>query len=379
MRILIGIYKINLKAIYFILKLLPLNKKKVVFLSRQSDKPSLDFLLLQKQIKEKCPDAEMVFLTKKFEKSFIKLIEYYFHTLKQMYHIATAKVCVLDSYIIPISILKHRKSLKVMQIWHAIGAIKKFGYQTLLKEYGRDLKLSKSMNMHSNYDTIISGSEAMVPFFCEAFNADREVFINCGLPKIDYLIQNKEKIKEELRNKYPIFNNKKVILYAPTFRVYKVDAAYNLCEYINYDKYVFITKHHPNDNNYNTDDRVSCFDEISTLDLLAAADIVITDYSAVSLEAAAINKPIYFYMHDYADYEKNNGLNINLFNEFPGCAFESPQDLIKAIEEDNYDMTLVEKFKRKYVANDGNSSEQITDIILSNIYEKKKVGAYETV
>ena len=48
-----------------------------------------------------------------------------------MYYLATSKVCVLDGYCIPASILKHKKKLKIIQIWHASGAIKKFGYQIL--------------------------------------------------------------------------------------------------------------------------------------------------------------------------------------------------------------------------------------------------------
>jgi CDP-ribitol ribitolphosphotransferase len=58
----------------------------------------------------------------------INMVGYVF---KAMYYLATSKVCVTESYCVPISILKHKKELKVIQIWHSSGAVKKFGYQAL--------------------------------------------------------------------------------------------------------------------------------------------------------------------------------------------------------------------------------------------------------
>jgi CDP-ribitol ribitolphosphotransferase len=379
MAILVIVYKMNLKLIYFIMKMFPIHKNKIVLLSRQSNKPSLDFLLLEKALYSKHPHIEIVVLTKKLDQSFAGGIIYYFHTLRQLYHIATAKVCILDSYIIPISILKHKKELKVIQLWHAMGAIKKFGYQTLDKEYGRKVKLSLLMNMHQNYDIIISGSEKMIPFFSEAFHVPKEKFRSYGLPKIDYIIQNEKLIKQKLFKKYPDLKNKKVILYVPTFRVNKNNNLYRLCEYIDYSQYIFIMKQHPNDSNLITDDRVTYFQNVSSLELLTAADIVITDYSAISIEAAALNKKIYFYVYDYEDYVAKNGLNIDLYSEFPGCVYGNPRDLIDAIEQNQYDISLVNNFRNKYVSDDGYSIEKITSLILKFILENKQEGKYEEI
>lgn len=379
MSLLIIIYKINLKMVYFIMKLFPIHKNKVVFLSRQSESPSLDFKLLEKTLCNTYPNVEIIFLTKKLKKSFLPSIAYYFHTYKQLYHIATAKICVLDSYIIPISVLKHKNDLRVIQIWHAMGAIKKFGYQTLNKEYGRERKLSLLMNMHKNYDIIISGSEKMVPFFCEAFNTSKDKFRSYGLPKIDYIMQNEKEIKQDLYNRYPYLKDKQVILYVPTFRTGKIENTHNLLEYINFDKYIFIVKHHPNDTNYKIDERVTYFNDVSSLELLTIADIIITDYSAMSIEAAALNKKIYFYVYDYKDYGVNNGLNIDLYNEFPDCVYENPEELMNAIEINQYDMELVSNFKNKYVANNGCSAENITNLIVDFIFEDKQEGIYETI
>ena len=56
---------------------------------------------------------------------------------KSMYHLATSRVCVLDSYWPPVSLLKHKEELRVIQIWHAIGKIKQSGLQSVGKKSGR--------------------------------------------------------------------------------------------------------------------------------------------------------------------------------------------------------------------------------------------------
>ena len=123
----IGIF--FMKIIYFFMKLFK-TKNKIVFISRQSDKLSLDFSLLKEEI-EKNSNIELVFITKKVEKNFRSVFKSIFIMLKQMYHLATSKVCVIDGYNITVSVLKHKKDTKVIQMWHALAAIKKFGYQTI--------------------------------------------------------------------------------------------------------------------------------------------------------------------------------------------------------------------------------------------------------
>ena len=72
--------------------------------------------------------------------------------LTQMYHIATSKVVVLDGYCIAASVLNHKPDTKIVQMWHALGTIKKFGYQVLGTEEGSDPDVARIMRMHKNYD-----------------------------------------------------------------------------------------------------------------------------------------------------------------------------------------------------------------------------------
>ena len=114
-----------LKIIYFPIKHLKVQRK-VVYISRQFNKGTLDFNLIVKSMEEEYPDVKNVVLAKRMEKSIISKIGYFFHMIVQMYHVATAKVVITDSYCIVISVLNHKKETKIIQTWHAISAIKKF-------------------------------------------------------------------------------------------------------------------------------------------------------------------------------------------------------------------------------------------------------------
>ncbi|MFK4998741.1 CDP-glycerol glycerophosphotransferase family protein [Bacillus sp. N9] len=50
---------------------------------------------------------------------------------KDLVAFCNAKYLVLDDYFLPIYLIKPRNSLRVIQLWHAAGAFKKFGYSTI--------------------------------------------------------------------------------------------------------------------------------------------------------------------------------------------------------------------------------------------------------
>ena len=90
--------------------------------------------------------------------------------------------------------------------------------------------MSLAMNMHKNYDAIISGSAAMTVHFAKAFNYDEKYFLNYGLPRIDYLLKEKDNLCKKIYKEYPKLRKKPVVMYAPTFRT---DKKNNLVKLIN--------------------------------------------------------------------------------------------------------------------------------------------------
>lgn len=366
----LGIYicKQALNIIYFFIKMCPI-KEKVVMLSRQSNKPSIDFEFIKNEILKRDNKIEVEILCKIIQKDFKERLSYCFYILKCMYHIATSKVCIVDGYSIPVSILKHKKNLQIIQIWHASGAIKKFGYQSINKKDGRSTEIAQIMKMHKNYNYVIAPSKATAKFYEEAFRVQEEKIIIKGLPRLDYILSDElgsNKIKEFYK-KYPKFKNnkKKTILYVPTFRnnSSSTNQLEKLISKINFAKYNLIIKLHPLDKSTNAY-KYTVSKKYTTFDLLKVADYIITDYSAVAFEASILNKPVYFYVYDIEEYEKTRGLNIDLFKEMSSCTSKDIKEILKNIEDNNYNYSELENFRDKYMGKDYyNNTQKLVDFI----------------
>ena len=348
------IAKIGLNIIYFFIKLFARQKNKVTMLSRQSNNINLDFRLLKEEIemsKDNNTNIEIKILCKMIPKTFFGKIKYCFYMIKCLYHIATSKICIIDGYNIAISALKHKRNLEIIQIWHAMGAIKKFGYQVLGKEEGSNEKIAKIMRMHANYDMVSCTSEATRKIYSEAFNTDIEKIKVLGMPRIDYILGRNNEINEKiakLYEEYPKLKEKKNIIYVPTFRKDKITDVNKIINSVDVKKYNLIIRLHPLDKNEVGNDYI-IDKKYSTSELIKVADYVITDYSAVAFEAATLDKPLFFYLYDIDEYKDTRGLNINLQEEMKNSTFTQINDIIDKIENDKYDYEELRRFKEKYV------------------------------
>lgn len=371
MKIVFFLIRFWLRILYLPFCLLPVQKKKIVFLSRQVNEPSIDFKYIADELLTR-DEFKIVFLCQRLDNIKKHLFKYSIFTLKTIYHFATAKVCIVDSYSI-ISMLPKRKKTKVLQIWHALGAIKKFSYQTLDQPFGRSKAIAKGLKMHHGYDLILSSSEKTTTYFMEAFGYTKDSFYNVGMPRIDYLLENEQKNKKNIYKIYPEFKTKKTILYAPTFRKSKEDGVNTLLKNLDLKKYNIIVKSHANQKLTVKNGQVYTCPEFTALDLLAVSDAVITDYSAIALEAMVLKKKIYYYLYDYAKYQKNNGLNVDLMKELPKSCFKSAKQLSLALEK-RYPWEEWEKYYEDYIEHpNGGCTKAIVDKIVvwsSDLNEK---------
>lgn len=369
-KIAIYIMRLGLSIIYGILKLFPTRENKVLFLSRQSNELTQDFQDTQKLLLEKRPDAEIVTLCHRLEgEKSGGLTAFAVSTLKSMYHMAASSVCVLDAYWPAVSILNHKKSLTVIQMWHALGKIKQSGYQTLGRESGRSAETARLMKMHENYDYIIAGGKAWNPYYCLSFNTTEDKLVNCGLPRIDHLLNTAEASRAKVMAAYPEFEDKTVVLYAPTFRrnieLHWEELADRLTKEGNI---ALIVKGHPNQQLSTENPAAYTCPEFKAVDLLSACDYLVTDYSAIAIEGAVLERPTYYFVYDYEEYRAKNGMNIDLFETMPGCVFRNAEDLAEAIARGEYNYKALEDYRAKYLPeNLGTSTEQIVKLITDNM------------
>lgn len=339
-----------MNIIYIFFKMLP-TRKKVVFISRQSNRTSLDFTMLIERLRED-DSLSVVVLTRTLDKSLLGITRYFFHMFRQMYHLATSRAVIVDSYCILVSILHHKKQLKVMQIWHALSAVKKFGYDTIDRPDGSSRETAEKMKMHRNYDFVACASKTTADFFCSGFDVKKEKIVFLGLPRIDYILKDKSDVAELIRQKYPPIAKKRNIIYIPTFRKGRGIAIKPLIDGIDLKKYNLIIKLHPLDketDHYKEDEGVIYEERFNSYDLIEIADAIISDYSAFVVEASLAEKPMYLYIYDFDEYVNKNGVNVNFIDEAIGkYAFKDAKALIDAMEQE-YDYDALSSFCNKYI------------------------------
>ena len=321
MTALIKLFKILLNFIYKIICPKETGKK-VLFMSREADEPSVDFSLLNDCIGREHPDYRTVMLCRRMVPGRRGAVPYLFHILKQTKEMASSRIVILDTYNIPASMLRHRKGQKIVQIWHSIGTMKKNSYSILDQPEGRSSKIAYAMDMHKNYNLIFCAGEGYRNYLAESFGYPPEALTVMPLPRVDLLRDkaHQEKLRAEILAKHPELAGGKVIVYAPTFRqrddeqepfrraveeLREAVAAYG-------GKYRLVVKAHP------ISPVESDCAEFSTMDMLSLTDYFISDYSCSVYEAGVMNIPFFFYAYDFEEYMSRRSVYIDYPGDLPG-------------------------------------------------------------
>jgi len=355
-RFLIKIIVLILKILYAPMKLRR-TQNKIVWLSRQSSDMSLDIRMLSRAIYAISPETKQVFRLRRLRGVHDVSISYGLSLIKDMWEISSAQVAVTDTYSILLSCLKHKDVLKIIQIWHALGAVKKFGLQSVGRAQGRDARIAEGMSMHKNYDYVVAPSKATAKFYIEAFGCGQERIKLASLPRVDVILDGTSR-RKEFEELNPACAGKRIILYLPTFR--KNDSTYaQLLERVfsNSDEISLITSLHPLSKKNSSLPRFNGL--FSTYDLMKLSDEIITDYSASSFEGALLGKPLWFFIPDFEYYCNEQGINTDITAEFPSACFTDPQLLRRSIENGNYDHKALSAFVDKYVEYKGTDNTSI--------------------
>lgn len=309
--------------------------------------------MLSAEISRISPDTKQVFRLRRLKDESALSLSYILGIFGDMWEIASAKVAICDTYSIPLSCLNHKKELKIVQIWHALGAVKKFSLQSVGKAQGRDSGISTALCMHKNYDYVIAPSKKTAKFYCEAFGCSKDKIFIANLPRADVILDGTNR-REEFIELNPQYKDKKLIAYLPTFRNDDDKIIARLYKAFENDTEAsLVISAHPlsaASANYKFNG------EFSTYDLMKLADGIITDYSACAFEASLLNKPLWFYIPDYEAYKNEQGLNTDMPKILPEACFTDENELLKSVKSGEYDLNALDGFSRAFVENRGNNN-----------------------
>ena len=294
--------------------------------------------------------------------------------LVKSYRLAVSRYIFLSDNFLPMAYMNLNKESDVVQIWHGPGAFKKFGLSSVTDPDLIDLEKRISEKL----DYVVVSSKNVAPFYEEAFGVSEEKVLPLGIPRTDYYFKenNIEKLRKKFEGLYPEAKDKKIVLYAPTFRensAYDKDILENFdIDLFNRelgDQYILAVRLHPRINSVDLVHGCDIIDVTGYKDekeLLLLADILITDYSSIMVEYALLNKPIIFYPYDYKYYSHiERGFYFDYRKIVPGPVTCHIEELIEIIKNKDYDLNKLEKFTDlQFDYLDGNSTKRIVDYII---------------
>ncbi|MFD3446637.1 CDP-glycerol glycerophosphotransferase family protein [Microbacteriaceae bacterium 4G12] len=378
----IKIYLIIFKVLFTLCKIFPLQKK-VTFIMSYGE----NHFFIYEEMKKRNLDYEVVFLYKSTFKyditNYPNVKKCKFETanlidmLKSIYHISTSTHVIIDNYFGFLSEIQFKKGVQCIQLWHAAGAIKKFGLLTPSFRRRSKRAQKRFLKVYNNFHKIVVGSDALADIYMGAFGLSSEQMVKTGIPRTDLFFDHnhQQQVIAALLRDNPNIKGKKVILYTPTFRDKElaefqlhldIDAMYQELK----DEYVLFMKVHPAiRSNICYEDKYPTFVYDYSLypnvnDLFLVTDILVTDYSSTPFEFCLLNKPMIFFAYDFTKYTKKRGIIGDYQATIPGPVVTKTTELIAVIQKGVYNMKNIADFSFKWNQySDGNSSRKFVDSI----------------
>lgn len=321
----------------------------------------------------------------------LKLIDFegknIFNIVKSFYHLATAQFIFVDNYFGFLASITFKPNVECIQLWHASGAIKKFGLEDQTIQFRSKKALERFQRVYNNFHRVIVGSEIMADIFVKSFNIPKERILRTGIPRTDFYYDNMahEHIIQKYKSKNPNIFGKKKILYAPTFRdnelnEFQLKIDLNLFYEQLGDGYVLLLRVHPAvkvKENYAKMYPGFVYDYSSSMydinELLLISDYLITDYSSIPYEYSLLKRPMIFFAYDLEQYKKERGLVDDYEQMVPGPIVKTTEELVKAIKEKSEDPTKLANYANKWNAySQGSSSRNIVMYMLKKENEKER-------
>lgn len=364
-----------------------IKRKKAVFVEVRFDEITDSFRLVYDRMKADGFDVHEQFIEniKPGKWGYIK------RCLRMLEDISDAHYVFLNDACNVTSCIPLRKGTKIYQLWHACGAFKKFGMSTAELIFGDNRKSLEKYPNYGNLSYVTVSSPEVIWAYEEAMNLKdtKTQVVATGVSRTDVFYDQHfiEQSKAAVYSVCPAAENKKIILYAPTFRGRVAKAESPDCLDIPAmkralgDEYVLLIKHHPFVKQppvVPEDCADFAMDVTKSLEidqLLCASDVCVSDYSSLIFEYSLFERPMIFFAYDLDDYFDWRGFYYNYDELTPGPVVQETEEIIDYIRhlDARFDQAQVHAFKEKFMSScDGHATDRIIALVLNSANRSRR-------
>ena len=364
-----------------------IKREKAVFVEVRFDEITGSFRLVYDRMKADGFDVHEQFIEniKPGKWGYIK------RCLRMLEDISDAHYVFLNDACNVTSCIPLRKGTKIYQLWHACGAFKKFGMSTAELIFGDNRKSLERYPNYGNLSYVTVSSPEVIWAYEEAMNLKdtKTQVVATGVSRTDVFYDQHfiEQSKAAVYSVCPAAENKKIILYAPTFRGRVAKAESPDCLDIPAmkralgDEYVLLIKHHPFVKQPPvvpedcTDFAMDVTKSLEIDQLLCASDVCVSDYSSLIFEYSLFERPMIFFAYDLDDYYDWRGFYYNYDELTPGPVVKETEEIIDYIRhlDARFDQAQVHAFKEKFMSScDGHATDRIMALVLNSANRSRR-------
>lgn len=364
-----------------------IKRKKAVFVEVRFDEITDSFRLVYDRMKADGFDIHEQFIEniKPGKWGYIK------RCLRMLEDISDAHYVFLNDACNVTSCIPLRKGTKIYQLWHACGTFKKFGMSTAELIFGDNRKSLEKYPNYGNLSYVTVSSPEVIWAYEEAMNLKdtKTQVVATGVSRTDVFYDQHfiEQAKAAVYSVCPAAENKKIILYAPTFRGRVAKAESPDCLDIPAmkralgDEYVLLIKHHPFVKQPPVvpedcaDFAMDVTKRLEIDQLLCASDVCVSDYSSLIFEYSLFERPMIFFAYDLDDYFDWRGFYYNYDELTPGPVVKETEEIIDYIRhlDARFDQAQVHAFKEKFMSScDGHATDRIMALVYAETRNKRK-------
>jgi CDP-ribitol ribitolphosphotransferase len=369
--------RIPLVRLGFLLgRLLGRPRPQVVLATSHATGISGNLAFIREELARRDPPIRTLTLAYRPEPTLRGLLPSAVNALRSGYQLARARVFIVDDYFLPMYLVRPRAGTTFVQVWHASGAFKRFGYSVLDKTFGQTDAFVRRVAIHSNYDVCLVSASRFAPFYAEAFRQPLDRFdSSIGIPRTDVLFGERRVAAEaRVRARYPL-PARRTVLYAPTFRGETISRARSpeeldlgaLRRALGEDHVVLLRQHpfvrsaRPLEAGL-ADFVIDVSDYPDINELMLVSDVLVTDYSSAIYEYSLLGRPMAFFAPDHAAYERERGFYFDFRTGVPGPVFETTDELAGWLRAGDFDLDRVTRFRAEsFDVADGHATERFVD------------------
>ncbi|QUW21219.1 bifunctional glycosyltransferase family 2 protein/CDP-glycerol:glycerophosphate glycerophosphotransferase [Sporosarcina sp. Marseille-Q4063] len=336
-----------------IIKKLPVRSKWILFESNMGKQYSDNPKYIYKMMSETQNDYKYIWSFE--DPKAIKLprpaVKVKRNSLKHFYYLNRSKYWVDNQ---GMAHLTEKKEQQIyLQTWHGTP-LKKMGYDQ--KKLPSKAELDRLKIQTKAWDYFVSPNAYSTNIFKKAFRYGGEI-IESGYPRNDILINQRREVIQKVQDRFEIGSEKKVILFAPTFRDWDPDSFQKvikdmqaISQEIDDNSIVLLRLHYLLSNKISQADlpsnviNVSTYNDIQELYLLA--DVLITDYSSIMFDYALLKRPIILYCYDLEEYVTRRGMYFDLIEKAPGPICRTIDDVLYYLNHQENDEIFDEHLER---------------------------------